>query len=85
MSVLADTDGRAIILTAPPIYKTRVDEVPGGRHVSKRKAWLFPLTWAHCVMLRGTFGDELEVSPALRDWAIREKTRRVDPALEARS
>lgn len=83
-SVRADAVGYNIEVTAPLTYATRMKEVPGGRYSSKSKSWIFPLTWAHCVMLRGTFGDDLEVGPALRDFAVAETARRIRPAMEAR-
>lgn len=73
-----------IVLTAPMVLKDRAKEIPGARYDSKLRAWKYPLSWAHCVMLRGVFGDELEVGPELARWATEDLARRVTPALEAR-
>jgi len=85
MTVQAESNGKRIVVVAPLTYTARMKEVPGGRYDSKAKVWMYPLTWAHCVMLRGTFGSELEVGPELRAWASEDQVRRVRPAMEARA
>jgi len=84
MSIRAERVEERIQLTAPMILKDRAAEVPGGRYIAKDRAWYYPLSWAHCVMLRGVFGDELEVGPELTQWATEELRRRITPALQAR-
>lgn len=84
MSVRAEAADKTIVVVAPLTYATRMKEVPGGRYDSRSKSWRYPLTWAHCVMLRGTFGSELIVGPDLKAWAADEVRRRVTPAMEAK-
>lgn len=69
----AERDDDEIVVVAPLAYKDRCREVAGARHV--RGVWRYPLSWAHCIMLRGVFGDELAVGPELRAWAVTEKQR----------
>ena len=80
----AEKEGDRIVLSAPPTYTARVKEVPGGRWDSKARLWRFPVSWGVCVMLRGVFGDELEVGPALAEWSRNEYETRVSPALRLR-
>ena len=80
MMIQAERVGENIVLTAPMILKDRLKEVPGARYIAKERVWKYPLSWAHCIMLRGVFGAELEVGPALTEWATKEK-QRVDAAL----
>jgi len=84
MTVQAELQNDRIVLTAPPTYKDRCREVAGARYISGSRTWQYPLSWAHCVMLRGVFGEELEVGPALARWATEELARRVTPALAVR-
>lgn len=83
--VTADTDGARILLRADYSDSLRAKEVPGAKWDNKRRVWRYPLSWASCIQLRGVFGDDLTIGPALLEWAGEEKSRRVDRALEARS
>ncbi len=49
--------------------KELVKQIPGARWKPNDKAWHVPLTWEHCVMLRGVFGEALEVGEKLVEWA----------------
>jgi hypothetical protein len=84
MSVQAELVDDRIVLSALPMYKDRCYEVPGARSIRGGHTYQYPLSWAHCVMLRGVFGEELEVGPALARWATEELARRVTPALAIR-
>ena len=84
MTVSAERRGNEIVLEAPMVLKDSAKEVPGARYDSKTRTWRYPLTWAHCVMLRGVFGARLEVGPELSAWATEEKVTRVIPALRIR-
>lgn len=58
--------------------------LPGARYDVQRHRWRAPVSWGTCVTLRGLFGDRLEIGPALLDWAKRERSTRVEPALALR-
>lgn len=83
MTVTAEVDGNTITLSGHAT-KDLALSIPSGRYEAKGRCYRYPLTWAHCVMLRGVFGTELIVGPALTAWATDELERRVSPALEAR-
>jgi len=57
--------------------------VPGLQPISGDRGVL-PLSWSACQMLRGIFGDELQVGKELHDWGVEEYKRRVQPAVGAR-
>lgn len=82
--MLAERDGDTIYISSDGVSKDIATQVPSARHDSASRTWRFPLTWAHCVMLRGVFGPELTIGPELTAWATDELERRVKPALEAR-
>jgi len=83
VTVTAEVDGTTITLSGSA-NKEAALSIPSGRYEAKNRVYRYPLTWAHCVMLRGVFGSELIVGPALASWASQELERRVQPALEAR-
>jgi len=66
------------------VLKDWAKEVPGARYDPKTRSWRYPLTYAHCVMLRGVFADRLHVGGALAAWATDELERRIAPAMKAR-
>ena len=84
MTVHVEREANEILLVAPLTYKDRCREVPGARWDSKARVWRYPLSWAHCIMLRGVFGAELEIGPALTVWAEAELTVRIWPTMDIR-
>lgn len=76
--------GKSIVLTAPYVLKDWAKEVPGARYDPKTRSWKYPLTYAHCVMLRGVFAERLQIGPKLSEWATKEVERRIAPAMKAR-
>jgi hypothetical protein len=84
MSVLLDIDGDSIVLHAPLVTTSRAKEIPGARHDVKTRVWRYPLSWATCVVARGVFGADLQVSDDLAEWARNEYATRIAPALSAR-
>lgn len=64
--------------------KDLVKQVPGSRWDPVEKVWTLPLAWASCVIARGVFGSMLRIGPELNEWAKRERTARVDLALDIR-
>lgn len=59
-------------------------QVPGCKWDNDERLWWAPLSWATCVALRGVFGDRLEISDELNDWAFNELQTRISPCLELR-
>jgi len=53
-------------------------QVPGARWDASRRHWYVPLGWPSCVILRGLFGDRLEVGEQLAEWAWNIRDTRVD-------
>jgi hypothetical protein len=82
--MLAEREGNKIVVRAEYNDRDRCKEIPGHGYDSKRKLWRYPLSWATCVIMRGVFGDRLQIGPELAAWASDERVRRVDPALTAR-
>lgn len=86
MPVVADidTDGEHIILKSEMRYYDLFRTIPGATWKSQRSAWRMPLSWATCVQIKNSFGNDLEPSPELTAWLHEEWTERVYPALELR-
>lgn len=82
--MLAEREGAKIVLHAEYADRDRCKEIPGHGYDSKRRLWRYPLSWSTCVIMRGVFGDRLEIGPELASWAAAERDRRVGPALQAR-
>jgi SNF2 family DNA or RNA helicase len=82
--VYVEKVGSAIESNAGYADKELARSVPGSRFHSPPPVWSFPLTWAACRQLRGTFGDRLRVGPELRAWAEEELKNRVDFAMRLR-
>lgn len=61
--------------------KDLVKQLPGS---SWNDMWTLPVTWSSCVLLRKTFGQGLELGPALIDWAWDHRRRVIEPALALR-
>ncbi|UDL15902.1 DNA helicase [Microbacterium phage Pumpernickel] len=75
-------DGKHINIDAALRYKELCASIPGSRYVGGR--WRLPVSWASCLALRTTFRDELVIGPKLTDWAIHERSSRVDPSMMLR-
>lgn len=83
---LLERDDDTIFLADPSgMLRDRAKQVPGARHDNRARGWRFPLSWASCVVARGVFGAALEIGPELASWATEERSRRIDPSLQARS
>lgn len=65
--------------------KDLVRSLPGARWNGDRRVWTLPLSWTACKMLRAVFTEHLTVGAALTRWATDEHTRRIGPALAART
>jgi len=64
--------------------KDQMSRLPGANWNNGERRWMMPLSWAACLQLRGTFGDRLNVDPALAEWSWTEYNDRIKPALEHR-
>lgn len=49
--------------------KEMIKAIPGARWDPDDKIWTVPLTYPHCLMLRGVFKKTLKIDPPLNDWA----------------
>lgn len=64
--------------------KDLVRQVPGASWNHKKAVWTAPISWGTCVIMRGIFGDQLQIGPALQEWALNELETRINPANELR-
>lgn len=62
-----------------------VQQVPGARYDKDAGHWTAPLSWATCVVLRGLFGQQLEIGSSLAEWSWRIYRARIEPALQLRN
>ena len=80
MGVFVELDGEHIIVNAEWRLKEVCRSLPGAKWDSDRNVWRIPVSWTGCLSLRSTFGDQLEIGPKLSEWAVAEKTNRIDPS-----
>ena len=82
MAIFAEVsdDGAHINVFAELMYKDLCKTIPGSNFDRKIEAWRMPLSWATCLALRTTFGVKLSIGSKLSDWAMNERTTRVEPA-----
>lgn len=87
MTVLAELDPTTnkVWLSSEWRWKDQITTIPGSKWDNSKGKWGVPVSWSACLALRSTFGGELEIGPALKDWALREKTERIDPCLAIRN
>jgi len=60
-------------------FKELCKSIPGATWSAPEKCWKAPLGWTTCLALRSVFKHDLQIGPKLTEWAVREKTSRVDP------
>lgn len=75
-----DDAGEYITINAEHRYKELCKSVPGSNWHAKSGLWRLPVSWAGCLALRGTFGEQLEIGDRLGSWAANEAAQRVNPA-----
>jgi SNF2 family DNA or RNA helicase len=80
----AGIDGDSILLTCTYAERDLIMQVPGSRWNKDLQLWHMPLTWAAALQLRGLFGDGLQLTDELTEWAWNEKRIRIDPAMALR-
>lgn len=56
-----------------PGLPAKCKSVPGARWRDADKVWTYPLDIEVCRLLRTTFGQQLQIGPQLREWAVRAK------------
>lgn len=80
MGVFVELENEHIIINAEWRLKEICRSLPGSKWDADRNVWRIPVSWTGCLSLRSTFGEQLEIGPALADWARNEKANRIDPA-----
>lgn len=85
MTVTAELDASGVIwLETEWRHKDQVRGIPGASWNREREQWHVPVSWSACLALRSTFQHELVIGDALHEWAVNEKTNRIDPCLQLR-
>ena len=80
MGVFVELDGEHIIINAEWRLKEVCRALPGSKWDSDKNVWRIPVSWTGCLSLRSTFSEQLEIGPNLAEWAINERTNRIDPS-----
>lgn len=80
-------DPTKILITSDYPMRDRelLKSLPGSRYDLREHVWLAPKTWATCQAMRGMFGGELDVKPAVVEWANEKYLADVEPALMMRN
>lgn len=81
----ADISGGKIAVTTQFHERHLVQQVPGARYDKSAGHWTVPLSWASCVILRGIFGQRLEIGSSLAEESWRMYKARIEPALQLRN
>lgn len=84
VSVDIDPSGKHIRIDAEWRWKELCKSLPGSSWSTEDKVWRVPLSWSSCLALRSTFRNDLEIGPALTEWAANLRTSRIDPAMALR-
>jgi SNF2 family DNA or RNA helicase len=86
MPVIVDLDAEKnhIVINAEWRYKDLCKSIPGASWSAKDQIWHVPLSWTSCLALRSTFLTDLQIGPALTDWATNELNTRISPAMALR-
>lgn len=80
LGVFVELDSGHIIINAEWRLKEVCRSLPGSKWDSNKNVWRIPLSWTGCLALRSTFKEDLEIGPALAEWATNEKTTRINPS-----
>ena len=80
MAIYTELDGDHIVIQAEWRLKEVCRALPGAKWDSDRGVWRIPVSWTGCLSLRSTFKDQLEIGPALSEWAKNELANRINPA-----
>lgn len=84
MPVAEIRDGRIAVETQ---FHERhlVQQIPGARYDRSAGIWTVQLSWASCVILRGVFGQQLEIRSNLAEWSWQIFRARIEPSLTLRN
>lgn len=84
---IADYDAQTSTVTLVTQWnqKSLVTQIPGARWDAQEKIWRVPAAWSSLVIMRGLFGQDLEIKDQLRDWSWRIYNERIGPTLAARN
>jgi SNF2 family DNA or RNA helicase len=80
VSVYVELEGEHITINAEWRLKEICRALPGSKWDSTKNLWRIPVSWTGCLSLRSTFKEQLEIGPALAEWARNEKSSRIDPS-----
>lgn len=80
----AELDGDIIRVSCGYVDNDRMLQVPGARHDRSTDTWKVPLSWASCKVLRGVFGNDLEIGSELKKWSWNHWTYRIEPCMKLR-
>jgi SWI/SNF-related matrix-associated actin-dependent regulator 1 of chromatin subfamily A len=80
LGVFVELENQHIIISAEWRLKEICRSLPGSKWDADKNVWRIPVSWTGCLSLRSTFGEQLEIGPALAEWARNEKSTRIDPA-----
>lgn len=67
------------------VEREMIRQVPGAKWDAGAKVWHVPLSWSSCLVLRGIFGNRLELGPLIQEWAGNELVTRINPSNALRS
>ena len=81
----ADIYGEKIAVSTQFHERHLVQQVPGARYDRSAGHWTVPLSWPSCVILRGIFGQQLEIRSNLAEWSWRIYRARIEPSLQLRN
>jgi SNF2 family DNA or RNA helicase len=86
MPVIVELDAQKshIVIQAEWRYKDLCKSIPGSKWSTEDQLWRLPLSWSSCLALRSTFLNDLQIGPALNDWAANELSTRIGPAMALR-
>lgn len=81
---LAELIGDRIEVATDYADKNLIQQVPGARWDAERRTWHAPLSWGSCQVLRGVFGDRLQVGELLSKWVWEQRRTWIEPCLTLR-
>jgi SNF2 family DNA or RNA helicase len=84
VKVEVDESLKSIIIHAEWRHKELCKSLPGSSWSTSDQVWKIPLSWSACLALRSTFRSDLEIGPALTEWAANELATRISPATALR-
>lgn len=84
VKVELDDSGEFIVIDTDWRFKELCKSIPGSKYDGKTQKWKVRTSWTAALALRSTFRNDLEIGPKLKDWAVNERSNRVDPAMALR-